>query len=182
MLPSGVHIARGGNVYLFTRPSGESVRAEVNPGYINVSVDIGSAPQAKVYGLLGNANGNMGEDDLATRNRMVLKQPITFQDLYHPYADSWRVPPRESLLSNLCGDEGHERGIPEKSFYANDLDPKQYERARATCTEAGVRDESLLDACILDTTVLGTRAAAEVFARAHPPRAELRVGSERRKP
>ena len=127
-LPSGVHVARSGNVYLFTRPSGESVRADVNSSYINVSVDLGAAPQAKVYGLLGNANGNMGEDDLATRNRVVLKQPLSFEDLYHPYADSWRVSPRESLL----------------------------------------------DACILDTTVLGTKDAARVFARAHPPRAEVR--------
>jgi len=77
------------------------VRAEVNSSYINVSVDVGAAPQAKVYGLLGNANGNMGEDDLATRNRVVLAQPLQFADLYHPYADSWRL---GSLLSNLCGD------------------------------------------------------------------------------
>jgi hypothetical protein len=173
-LPSGVHIARSGNVYLFTRPSGESVRAEVNSGYINVSVDLGAPPQAKVYGLLGNANGNMGEDDLATRNRVVLKQPLSFKDLYHPYADSWRVPPRESLLSNLCGDKDIERAIPEKPFYANDLRRDEYDRARAICSEAGVRYESLLDACILDTTVLGTKDAARVFARAHPPRAEVR--------
>jgi hypothetical protein len=50
VLPSGVHVARSGNVYLFTRPSGESVRAEANTEYINVSVDLGAAPQAKVYG------------------------------------------------------------------------------------------------------------------------------------
>ena len=68
-----------------------------------------------------------------------------------------------------------ERGIPEKPFYANDLTPQEHERAQAICTEAGVRDESLLDACILDTTVLGTRDAATVFTRAHPPRAEIRV-------
>jgi hypothetical protein len=181
-LPSGVHVAHSGNAYLFTRPSGESVRAEVNAGWINVSVDIGPAPQAKVYGLLGNANGNMGEDDLATRNRVVLKQPVSFEDLYHPYANSWRVPPSESLLSKLCGERDVDRGIPEKPFYAKDLGPQERERARAICTEAGVRDESLLDACILDTTVLGTKEAATVFARAHPPRAEIRVSSRRREP
>jgi hypothetical protein len=181
-LPSDVHIAHSSNVYLFTRPSGESVRTEINnPGYINVSIDLGSAPQAKVYGLLGNANGNMGEDDLATRNRVVLKQPVPFQDLYHPYANSWRIPPSESLLSKLCG-EKTERGIPDRPFYANDLNPRDLERGRAICTEAGVRDESLLDDCILDVTVLGIRDAAIVFARAHPPRAELRVDSKRREP
>jgi len=179
-LPTGVHVARSGNVFLFTRPSGESVRAEVNSAYINVSVDLGAAPQAKVYGLLGNANGNMGEDDLATRNRVVLAQPLSFADLYHPYADSWRVAPRESLLSNLCGDRDVERGIPATTFYARDLDPRDYERARGVCTEAGIRDETLLDACTIDVAVIGTRDAARVFARTRPPRAEIRPEPPRR--
>ncbi|HEX3577320.1 MAG TPA: VWD domain-containing protein [Thermoanaerobaculia bacterium] len=179
-LPTGVHVARSGNAYLFTRPSGESVRADVNAGYINVSVNLGAAPQAKVYGLLGNANGNMGEDDLATRNRVVLAQPLQFADLYHPYADSWRVAPRESLLSNLCGDRDIERSVPTTTFYARDLDPRLYERSRAVCTEAGVRDETLLDACTIDVTVIGSRDAARVFARTRPPRAELRPEPPRR--
>jgi hypothetical protein len=180
-LPDGVHITHGGNQYLFTRPSGESVRAEINsPGYINVSVDLGAPPQAKVFGLLGNANGPMGEDDLATRNRKVLSQPVTFDDLYHPYANSWRIPPGESLLSKLCGERDVDRGIPTRPFYATDLGRLDYDRGRAACTEAGVRDATLLDACTLDVTVLGTRDAARVFARTRPPRAELRVEAGRR--
>ena len=57
--------------------------------------------QSKVYGLLGNANGPMGEDDLATRNRMVLKQPVTFEELYHPYANSWRRTARVAAVEPL---------------------------------------------------------------------------------
>ncbi len=118
--------------------------------------------------------------DLATRNRVVLKQPITFEDLYHPYANSWRIVPPDSLLSNLCGDKDIDRGVPATRFYAQDLDPNARERARGICTEAGVRNESLLDACTIDVTVLGTRDAATFFARAHPPRAEIRVEPPRR--
>ncbi len=153
---------------------------EVTTSYINVSVDIGPVPQAKIYGLLGNANGDQAEDDLATRSRVVLKQPITFEDLYHPYANSWRIAPNDSLLSKLCGDKDTGRAIPATTFYAKDLDPNVRERARAICTEAGVRNESLLDACTIDVTVLGTRDAATVFARAHPPRAEIRPEAPRR--
>ena len=179
-LPSGVHIARGGNAYFFTRPSGENVRAEINNGWINVSVGLDHLPQAKVYGLLGNFNGNMSEDDLATRQRVVLKQPLSFDDLYHPYADSWRISPRESLLSQLCGDANVQPGIPSRPFNAENLDPKVYERTRAVCAQAGVRDETLLDACTLDTAVLG-ETAVRAFVRARPPRAEVRVSSEQRK-
>ena len=179
-LPSGVHIARGGNTYLFTRPSGETVSAEVNSGWINIAVSLDHLLQSRVYGLLGNANGNQAEDDLATRQRVVLKQPLSFDQLYHPYADSWRIAPRQSLLSRLCGDGGVEVGVPQRAFYAGNLDPKDAGRARAICMQAGVRNESLLDACTLDVAVLG-EAAARVYVRAQPPRAEVRVTTDGRR-
>ncbi|HEY4642278.1 MAG TPA: VWD domain-containing protein [Thermoanaerobaculia bacterium] len=181
-LPDGVRVGHSGNAYLFTRPGGEQVRAEVNsPGYINVSVDLDHQPRTRVYGLLGNVNGNQTEDDLATRDRKVLSEPLSFQDLYHAYADSWRIAARESLLTKLCGDKDSEPGIPDKPFYAQHLDPKDRERARAVCLKAGVKDPSLLDACTLDTVVLGTEAAARVFARTRPPRHEVRPGESGRK-
>jgi hypothetical protein len=179
-LPGGAEIAHGGNVYLFTSPGGENVSAGIFSSWINVSVSLDHLPQAKVIGLLGNANGNMGEDDLATRQGAVLNQPLLFNQLYHPYADSWRASPRESLLGNLCGGSDVETGIPNQSFYAEDLAPEVYRRARVLCTEAGVRDATLLDACTLDTAVLG-EGAVTVYVRAHPPRIEERVTSPGRR-
>lgn len=52
------------------------------------------------------------------------------------------------MLSTLCGDKRIERGVPDRPFYANDLHPLDYERGRPIRTDAGVRDETLLDACI----------------------------------
>jgi hypothetical protein len=110
----------------------------------------------------------------------VLKQPLSFDQLYHLYAGSWRIAPRQSLLSRLCGDGGVEVGIPQRAFYAENLDPKDAQRARAICMQAGVRNESLLDACTLDTVVLG-EAAVRAFVRAQPPRAEVRVTTDGRR-
>jgi len=173
-LPNGVHVARGGNTYLFSRPDGDTVSAEVNSSWINVSVGLGHVVQAKVHGLLGNANGNMGADDLATRQGQVLDQPLTFDRFYHLYADSWRVTPRESLLSQMCGGRDVMDGFPRALFYAGNLDPAEYRRGRTICAEAGVRDATLLDACTLDAVVLG-EGAVRAYVRAQPPRAELRV-------
>jgi hypothetical protein len=174
-----VTVTRNGNVYVFTRPDAANVRAELNNGWIDVSVSLGGpAPVVNVRGLLGNANGNTGPDDLAARDGTVLdQQPVSFTDLYHTFGDSWRVPSEESLLSQLCGDTKIERAIPKKSFYANDLNPKVYERAHKICTAAGVKEEALLDACTLDTAVLGDKTAAKAFVRANPPRAVARLGS-----
>lgn len=173
-LPGGVRIARGGNTYLFTRPDGDSVSAEVNSSWINVSVGLGHVVQAKVRGLLGNANGNMGPDDLATRQGLVLSQPLGFEQFYHLYANSWRVAPHESLPSQMCGGRDIMDGFPRTPFYAENLNPEDYRRGRTMCAEAGVRDATLLDACTLDAVVLGERAV-RAYVRATPPRAEVRV-------
>jgi hypothetical protein len=80
----------------------------------------------------------------------------------------------QSLPSQLCGDGKIDSGNPGKPFYANDLNPRDGERARAVCVAAGIKEQTLLEACTLDTAVLGNRTAAKVFARAKPPRAVLR--------
>jgi hypothetical protein len=163
-LPDGVDVSRRGNVYVITDQSGNSVRAEVNASWINVSVGLGTWP-TKVSGLLANANEKV--DNIEARDGTVLTNPFSFEDLYHLYADSWRVESSESLLT-VCGEE-IERGIPQKPFYAKDLDPQVSERTRAVCIEAGVKEGALLDACTLDVAVIGDDAAAQVFVSASPP-------------
>ena len=163
--PDGVVIWRRGNVYFITSPSGNSVRATVNASWIDVAVGLGRCP-AKVTGLLTNANGDVNK--IATRDGAVLTSPFAFDDLYHHYADSWRVQLGESLLSG-CGDKKVERGIPRKTFYSRDLDPKVAERTRAVCVAAGVKGDALLDACTLDVAVIGAAAAAKVFVAAPQP-------------
>ena len=171
-----VTITRKENVYLFKRPDGASLTATLRNGWINASIRLSShATSAKVRGLLGNANGNTGEVDLATRHGFVLQQPISFQDLYQVYGNSWRVSSRESLPVQLCGGTQIESSIPEKPFYADDLRPGEYNRARASCVAAGVTEQALLDACTLDTAVLGDGGAAEAFVHAAPPRNVMRI-------
>jgi hypothetical protein len=164
-LPDGVAVHRKGNVYVITGESGDSVRAELNASWINVFVGLGRWP-VKVRGLIANANGNVNQ--IETRDGTVLTNPFRFEDLYHRYADSWRVASSESLLS-VCGNREIERGIPKRPFYANDLDPKLSERTRAVCMAAGVKAGPLLDACTLDVAVIGNDAAAKVFVGAHAP-------------
>ena len=85
------------------------------------------------------------------------------------YGESWRVRPEESLLS-VCG-ERVERGNAGRPFYAKDLEPSTYQRTRAVCAAAGVKEGPLLDACTLDVAVIGNDAAAKVFVGARDPSA-----------
>jgi hypothetical protein len=177
-LPSGVDIAHNGNTYTVTSQGDDSMRAEVNGTYINVSVGLGRWP-TKVSGLLANTRGS--SDQIATRTGAVLTSPFAFADLYHRYADSWRVPAVESLLS-VCGDRRVETGAPRKPFSASDLDPQVYQRARTVCMEAGVRVTALLEACTLDVAVIGREAAAKVFAGLRAPSVVGRIVSPGARP
>ena len=166
----GVTVSRHGNDYNIVGESGDSVQAEVNPTWINVTVGLGHWP-AKIGGLLANPNGNVQQ--LGLRNGTVLNVPYGFQDLYHGYADSWRVTPEESLLS-ACGAREVEQGVPARAFYAADLDPQVAVRTRAVCEAAGVKKGALQDACTLDVAVIGDDQAAKVFVGMTEPAA---VGS-----
>ena len=161
----GVDVSRRGNVYFISSQSGDSVRATVNASYIDVNVGIGHWP-ANLSGLLANPNGNVNQ--IAARDGTVLTNAFSFKDLYHRFGESWRVSPRESLLS-VCGDGKVEVGNPRRPFYARDLEPAVYTRARAVCTTAGVKGEALLDACTLDVAVIGNDAAAKVFVTLPQP-------------
>jgi hypothetical protein len=165
VLPDGVDISRNANTYLIRGQRGESVRAEVNNGWINVFVGLGRAPST-VRGLLANANGNPLQ--VATQNGAVLTWPLSFGALYQRYGDSWRVKAGESLL---CSAERIESRNPDKPFYAKDLEPNVAQQARAVCTRAGVRKGPLLDACTLDVAVIGQVSAAKAYVRAPAPAA-----------
>jgi hypothetical protein len=165
VLPDGVDISRHGHIYPIRDRSGDSLRAELNGTYINVAVGLGRWP-AKVSGVLANANQNVQQ--VAARDGAVLTAPFPFTPLYHHFADSWRVPVSDSMLS-VCGEQKGEPGFPSKPFHAADLDPQTYKSARAACTEAGVKAGPHFDACMIDVAVIGTHAAAKVFVGVRPP-------------
>jgi hypothetical protein len=166
-LPGGGDIRRTGNVYLVRGPSGDSVRVEINPGWINVYVGLGRWP-SPVRGLLASAGPGGG--GIAARDGTVFMSPFPFDTLYRVFGESWRVPAREALC-NDCGGGPRESRNPTRPFYARDLEPRVAERARTICAGARVRQGPLLDACTLDVAVTGNEAAARAFVGVPPPRA-----------
>lgn len=170
-LPSGVNILHRGNVYVVVDQAGNSVRAEDNTSYLNVTVGLGRWPQ-QAKGILANARGSTNE--IQARTGRVLMAPFAFADLYHEFADSWRLEAAQSLLAP-CSEREVERGIPEKPFYATDLKPDVYQRAHAVCAAKDIQSKALLEACVLDVAVIGNDTAAKVFVGRKAPRAIAKV-------
>lgn len=160
-LADGGDVSLHGNAYLIRSANGDSVGAQVNtgsPDWINVSVGLGRWPE-KVHGLLANAGAN--PHAIESRGGLVLTAPFPFDKFYHQYGESWRVTPKESLLS-VCGDKVVSSD-PQNVFYANNIDPKLARTARDICLGTGVKVAPLLDACTVDVAVLGNKAAAVVY-------------------
>ena len=164
VLADGTQITQHGDTYLIRGSSGDWVRASVNPGYIDVKIGLGQWP-IDAQGLLANVKGD--PNFIATREGRILKNPFSFEELYHPYADSWRVNPNDSML-NVCGKEV-KSGVPDKPFFAKDLAPEVAERTLTICANAGVKLGPLLDACMIDVAVIGRAMAAEIYAKIPAP-------------
>jgi hypothetical protein len=164
-LPEGVDIIHTGDSYVIIAPGGDSVRATVHPTWLDVSVGMGHWP-ANVRGLIANPKGD--PDLLEARDGSVLQMPFAFDELYKRFGDSWRISPSESLLA-VCGKDTEQRD-PSRPLLSKDLDPQLREHAREVCTDAGLKDDVLLQACILDVAVIGDKAAAQVFVGAQRPK------------
>ena len=151
-----------GGVYIVTDATGNSVRVTPQPGYLDVSVGVGTWPTT-VRGLLGNPDNDVKL--LEASDGTIFSVPLSFTDLYDKFGDSWRVKPATSLLAP-CGTKVEESN-PSKPFFADDLDPSLRERSLSTCRQAEV-PPAWLDACTLDVAVLGEKATA-AYRSERPP-------------
>jgi len=167
VLSTGVQVQLVGGAYVITDNDGNSVTVTprfASPNYLDVKVGVGTWP-TKVRGLLGNPNNDV--NFLEARDGTVFPVPLSFQDLYQRFGDSWRVRPLESML-NACGSP-NDVGSPTKPFRTTDLEPQVRERAQGICLQYKVT-EAWLDSCVLDVAVLGERAATAYVGMAPPVR------------
>jgi hypothetical protein len=166
-LPDGVQVSRRGNLYVISGANGNNVRAMLNGVYIDAHVGLGHGAQ-QPRGLLGNPHRNVNQ--LVTANGVLLTEPVAFTDLYHTYADSWRVQPNQSLFTETTTIKA---GIPSGLFFAAHLNPQERTRALTICKANHITNKTLLDACTLDTAVLN-EGAARVFVHTLPPRVVIK--------
>ncbi|MFD1046210.1 hypothetical protein ACFQ1S_11865 [Kibdelosporangium lantanae] len=165
VLPTGVNVTLSGGRYVITDEDGNSVIAIprfASPNYLDVKVGVGTSPTT-VRGLLGNPKNDVNY--LEARDGTVFAVPLSFQDLYQKFGDSWRVRPMESML-NVCGSPS-DVGNPAKPFSANDLPQETRQRAQVVCERNKVI-KPWLNSCVLDVGVLGEKAAA-VYVGLQPP-------------
>jgi Carboxypeptidase regulatory-like domain/Dockerin type I domain len=163
-LPSGGELERGttlaGKDLMIVRWSdGTEMKVSewsTSLSYLNVFPRLSAPRFAKVQGILGNANGVIG-DDLNLRDGT----PSTPAELYTTFADSWRISQAESLFDYEPGeDTSTYNGTPvDPDYTVADLAPVAVAAAEADCVAAGVTADPGLSECIIDVVVFSDSSA-----------------------
>ena len=165
----GGSVYRDGSVYVITTADGDGARLHVNRAFIDVSVFLGDARGTDVSGLLGNNDGNRG-DDLAMADGTVLPNPVPVTVLYGAFADSWRVTDATSLFVYGDGESTAtytNRNFPAGTVTLDDLDPAVRAAAEQIARQAGLVDGTWeFDSAVLDIALTGLPDFAESAAQA----------------
>lgn len=176
-----LELAGGGRVYLFdgryTVVWPDSSQVTVGFGrfggvpYLDIKVSISPERVGHVSGLLGNYDG-ASSNDLVTRDGIALDRHPSFEQLYGQFAQSWRISQAESLFFYGAGEDTGtftDATFPDQLVTSDTLEPTVRTQAEDTCTNAGITDPALLDACIVDVGVTGETSFADSVASADPP-------------
>jgi hypothetical protein len=177
-LPGGGSVSFDGHSYTITWPdASHQVTAAIVPPWMNVTVHAGVSMSGEMSGLLGDSDGHWA-NDIRTSSGLVLPWPVSFDDFYGQFANSWRIPLSPRSASYFDYDHGEstefftDLDFPARPFYATDLEAAQQHAAELVCREAGVVGEGPVDACTLDVAELGA-AAAEAFVGMRAPQQTL---------
>lgn len=160
------HVDDGVSTYTLTRADDAgSVRIAVRPGgYLDTSVSVAAASRARTVGLLGTPDGDTS-NDLRSRDGRIMPQPITFNQLYQDFGESWRLAQEESLFDYAPGEDTEtftDRGFP--AAPCPPLPEAERLAAEKTCQAAGITNRDLLEACIFDIGVTGDARFAKSFS------------------
>jgi hypothetical protein len=176
-------LAHGGSVTLlddgeisFKWPdASEALLYDIGRWGFRLSLHLADSRKGHVQGILGNFDGNAG-NDLTLRTGGSVGQP-TFDNLYPRFSDSWRISQTESLFDYEPGSTTQtftDKSLPAHPISAGALPNRAI--AEALCAQAGVRTPRLLQDCTLDVGLTGQSAfavgAAETeaaFVRPSPP-------------
>ena len=153
-------ISRSGRSYTINHGNGDLTEISVRSTFINVtpkpSID---RPLGSIEGLLGDANGNP-DNEFQLANGTVLDTPIPSEVLYGDYAASWFVSPEDSLLPGTP-----EPYVPPGRIVTVDSLPAALrEEAERAVDAAGITNQQLRDAAILDFALTGNEEFIEATA------------------
>ncbi|TXI26293.1 MAG: hypothetical protein E6Q60_12835, partial [Nitrosomonas oligotropha] len=160
----GGSIYRQGIVYIVTNEHGDGLWARVTSNHLNLRTFLSNDRNGEITGLLGNHDG-IRINDIALADGTPLTDPITAEDLYGTFADSWRVTPETSLFVYADGESTEtftNRDFPAHVITVNDLDPVVRTAAEDIVRGIGLTEGTIeFENAVLDVALTGLIEFAE---------------------
>ncbi|HEV3513881.1 MAG TPA: hypothetical protein VGS05_19395 [Candidatus Sulfotelmatobacter sp.] len=161
-LPHGGTVERHGSWVLITWPDNGRLKVTTQVwGGLDYEFTQGTSA-GSIVGLIGNSSGN-APNNLTARDGVLLN--VSDQDfqtkLYRQFANSWRIKQSESLFHYWPGESTAkftDLTMPLKPVNAVSLSSDARSKAESICRAFGVRNQPLLDDCILDVGLTGMPA------------------------
>lgn len=173
-LPNGGFISRAGRALMVEWPDGESrvdVRQSNTIMGMMVEPMLSYRYNDNLKGLLGTADGNR-DTDFTTRDGTVLIPPLSFDELYRDFGDSWRISNEESLFGVPTFED---LNIPTQHITTSDLDPAAVANAEEVCADYRIENPILMDNCVFDVAITGDERFARDTIELITPTAEDQV-------
>ena len=164
-LRNGGRITTSGDTVAVRWPDGSEARIVLQSGYLNLFISLTEQRAGTISGLLGNFDGNAG-NDLITRDGKLLKivdatasvPGKQVPSLYRIFGDGWRVETSESLFDYGPGESTArftDRNFPYHDVGVSSSDGAARAQAESRCRDAGIFDARFIANCVLDITATG---------------------------
>lgn len=170
-LPNGGRVAiEGRSLYTLTWPDGSVIQVadwNYDARWLEVHLSLADGRAGTTEGLLGDADGDPGNDLTAADGTVFDVDDLRFDDLYDGWGDSWRISQPESLFEYDAGDSTEtftDPEFPDDVVSVDSLGSDAHRDAARVCREAGVTEEALMQACVLDVAVTGVAEFARATA------------------
>jgi von Willebrand factor type D domain len=153
--------------FLLEWPDGTTVRVgQLGLVGLNVTIMPAASRAGKLVGLLGNDNGQAG-DDFATAAGVSLGIGPSAQTVHGQFADSWRITQAQSLFDYKPGQTT--ATFTNRSFPSSFVVAAHVPGAAAAtqeCQADGITDQYLLADCVVDASAVHDPAVVSHYAQA----------------
>lgn len=156
-LDGGGTLSWEGDTVVLRSNDGWLVVTRMFRSFLNVSVRPPDAMRGRLTGLLGDGDGDPG-NDLRSRDGAAYAIDLSFDELYDGFGGSWREHPDHSLLAGLPWPDNVPKdgsGRPPVIATLENLDPMLRWQSEDVCRAAGLGGSANFDACVLDFAMTG---------------------------
>ncbi|MDI6402645.1 SusE domain-containing protein, partial [Balneolaceae bacterium ANBcel3] len=158
-LPAGGTIRWIGNTFIIHWPESNTVvHAWQSPAglvtgnrALAIEIVLDEKYRGQLEGLLGSFDPEL-RNAMTARDGRTFFRPLSYEELYDEFGNSWRIHQRESLFGTKTFKVPN---IPANIFTTNDLDPSTRQEAQTVCENRGISNPILLDNCIFDVALSG---------------------------